>query len=91
MCKIWGQPEGERISVLFNENGQPIKNNSHLSHFLGTLARNGKYAPLNYSDWLIVPDEFKNDMMALVMVCWIDYCFSYDIKLFVKLYSINML
>ncbi|XP_058228513.1 uncharacterized protein LOC131336620 isoform X3 [Rhododendron vialii] len=67
MCKVWGQHDNERVQVLFNDKGQPISNNSILSHFLGTIARNGKYAPLQYKTWHKMPKVFKEDMFALVL------------------------
>lgn len=67
MCKVWGQRDDDRIKVLFNDKGQPIFNHSTLSHFLGTLARNGKYAPLHYISWHKMPVVYKNDMLALVL------------------------
>ncbi|XP_058187418.1 uncharacterized protein LOC131304257 isoform X1 [Rhododendron vialii] len=68
MCKVWGQQEDERVKVSFNDKGQPISNNSILSHFLGTIARNGKYAPLHYKSWPKMPRVYKDDMLALVLV-----------------------
>ncbi|KAG5554651.1 hypothetical protein RHGRI_012265 [Rhododendron griersonianum] len=68
MCKVWGQQEDERVKVSFNDKGQPISNNSILSHFLGTIARNGKYAPLHYKSWSKMPRVYKDDMFALVLV-----------------------
>ncbi|KAG5552497.1 hypothetical protein RHGRI_010547 [Rhododendron griersonianum] len=67
MCKVWGQHDNERVQVLFNDKGQPISNYSILSHFLGTIARNGKYAPLQYKTWHKMPRVFKEDMFALVL------------------------
>ncbi|KAG5535715.1 hypothetical protein RHGRI_023467 [Rhododendron griersonianum] len=67
MCKVWGQQEDERVKVSFNDKGQPISNNSILSHFLGTIARNGKYAPLHYKSWSKMPRVYKDDMFALVL------------------------
>lgn len=68
MCKVWGQHDEERSQVLFNNKGQPISNNSKLNHFLGTIARNRRYAPLQYKSWHKMPKIFKEDMFALVLV-----------------------
>ncbi|KAI8536370.1 hypothetical protein RHMOL_Rhmol10G0251800 [Rhododendron molle] len=73
MCKVWGQQEDERVKVSFNDKGQPIFNNSILSRFLGTLARNGKYAPLHYKSWPKMPQVDKDDMFALVLQKF-DFC-----------------
>ncbi|KAH7847069.1 hypothetical protein Vadar_021484 [Vaccinium darrowii] len=67
MCKVWGQQDDERKQVLFNDKGQPISNNSTFSHFLGTIARNGKYAPLHYKTWHKMPGVYKDDVLALVL------------------------
>nr|GEU54106.1 hypothetical protein [Tanacetum cinerariifolium] len=44
-----GQNHRDRISVSFNENGQPVdeKTTSKLSHFIRSLVRSGKYCPLH--------------------------------------------
>nr|CAA40554.1 TNP1 [Antirrhinum majus] len=68
MPKIWGQQPENRIVVSFNELGQPNdeKNTSTLAHFLGTIARNGRYCPLNYKDWRLMPNVYKEEMMTVV-------------------------
>ncbi|PWA43220.1 hypothetical protein CTI12_AA534620 [Artemisia annua] len=49
MPKVWIVSDEERISVSFNEYGQPIdkKTTSTLTHFMGSLARSRKYCPLH--------------------------------------------
>ncbi|KAJ9557918.1 hypothetical protein OSB04_012532 [Centaurea solstitialis] len=49
MPSIWAREEGDRISVEFNEYGQPIdkETTNSLSHFMGSLARSGKYCPVD--------------------------------------------
>ncbi|MBA0760353.1 hypothetical protein Gotri_023102 [Gossypium trilobum] len=55
--------DGERIFVRINKFGQPVgPNSSKLSSFLGTVARNGHRAPLNFIDWRALPDSYKDDM-----------------------------
>ncbi|KHG15051.1 Bromodomain-containing 4 [Gossypium arboreum] len=55
--------DGERIFVRINKFGQPVgPNSSKLSSFLGTVARNGHRAPLNFIDWRAMPDSYKDDM-----------------------------
>ncbi|KAA3465330.1 Bromodomain-containing 4 [Gossypium australe] len=55
--------DGERIFVRINKFGQPVgPNSSKLSSFLGTVARNGHRAPLNFIDWRGMPDSYKDDM-----------------------------
>ncbi|PKU64913.1 hypothetical protein MA16_Dca018428 [Dendrobium catenatum] len=64
MCSIWGyhatQHGGERLVVNFNKYGQPIgKNKSLFVEFLGTIPRNGKYAPIDIRSWDQMPKSFK--------------------------------
>ena len=49
MPKIWAQPDGDRVSVSFNGNGQPVdkKTSSKLSHFIRSLVKSEKYCPLH--------------------------------------------
>ncbi|XP_057772090.1 uncharacterized protein LOC130991736 isoform X2 [Salvia miltiorrhiza] len=65
---IWGRnPDEERIKVNFNKRGQPVgPNKMKFAGFLGTLARNGRYAPLDIEDWRKVPKENKDEMIKLV-------------------------
>ncbi|KAI8554744.1 hypothetical protein RHMOL_Rhmol05G0121600 [Rhododendron molle] len=67
MCKVWGRQEDKRVKVSFSDKGQPISNNCILSHFLGTIARNGKYAPLHYKSWPKMPQVYKDNMFSLVL------------------------
>lgn len=58
---------GEKISITTNELGQPVcANTSKLISFLGTLARDGHKAPLNYHDWRAMPEVYKENMLKLV-------------------------
>ncbi|XP_058067561.1 uncharacterized protein LOC131216938 isoform X2 [Magnolia sinica] len=64
---VWKKREGQRISISVNDLGQPICDNaSKLTNFIGTLARNGEYAPLTFNDWRAVPNAKKDDMWGLV-------------------------
>ncbi|XP_058088778.1 uncharacterized protein LOC131235582 [Magnolia sinica] len=65
--EVWNMREGQRIPITTNTLGQPVGDNvSKLTNFLGTIARNGEFAPLTFSDWRAVPDESKDDMWGLV-------------------------
>lgn len=67
--KIWVREENTVIPLEYNKFGQLIgENKSQLVHFLGTISRNGKYAPINYKSWTKVPDHFKTNMIQLVKV-----------------------
>lgn len=70
MPKVWGQPIGELKQVAFNDLGQPNdeENSCTLAHFLGTIARNGRYCPLHYTDWRKMPYSYKDDMLKIVKV-----------------------
>ncbi|XP_058068729.1 uncharacterized protein LOC131218062 [Magnolia sinica] len=66
--QVWNMREGQHIFITTNNLGQPVNENvSKLTNFLGTIARNGDYAPLTYSNWRVVPNEKKDDMYELVM------------------------
>ncbi|XWS67479.1 hypothetical protein CRYUN_Cryun04dG0010000 [Craigia yunnanensis] len=59
--------DGERIFVHINKLGQPVgPESSKLSSFLGTIARNGHKAPLNFVHWRAMPDSYKEDMWEYV-------------------------
>ncbi|XP_052194420.1 uncharacterized protein LOC127802577 isoform X2 [Diospyros lotus] len=62
---VWNT-EG-KILIATNELGQPIGLEApKLTNFLGTIARNGHMAPLNYIDWRALPDENKEKMWQQV-------------------------
>ena len=69
-CKeLWSLQTNTKKKVRCNIDGQPIGDNaSKLSSFLGTIARSGAYAPLNYEDWRIMPSQYKDDMWSIVEV-----------------------
>ncbi|CAI0546084.1 unnamed protein product, partial [Linum tenue] len=56
----------ERHTITVNEFGQPIGDDKKFSSFLGTVARNNKFAPLNYISWKDVPMEKKEDIWNYV-------------------------
>ncbi|XP_058188599.1 uncharacterized protein LOC131306400 isoform X2 [Rhododendron vialii] len=56
-----------KIPITTNEFGQPIGVEApKLVNFLGTIARNGHMAPLNYIEWRALPDESKEKMWQQV-------------------------
>ncbi|PWA67562.1 hypothetical protein CTI12_AA314620 [Artemisia annua] len=90
MPKVWTVSDEERISVSFNEYGQPIdkKTTSTLTHFMGFLARSGKYCPL-HKPWPKVGSAKKkilldvlNDKFDLPMGCddWILKSFGKKVR-----------
>ncbi|KAL7002064.1 hypothetical protein U1Q18_052397 [Sarracenia purpurea var. burkii] len=62
---VWKR-EG-KIRITTNELGQPVGVEApKLTNFLGTIARNGHLAPLNYVDWRAVPNANKESMWQQV-------------------------
>ncbi|KAA3460940.1 bromodomain-containing protein 2-like isoform X2 [Gossypium australe] len=62
--------DGERIFVHFNKFGQPVgPESSKLSSFLGTIARNGHKAPLNFSKFALDPSG-KSWVMQSIATKW---------------------
>lgn len=69
MPSIWKLEEGDRIPVLFNEYGQPVdkETTNSLSHFMGSLARSGKYCPVDMP-WHQVKITKKGMLLNLIEV-----------------------
>ncbi|KAE8820177.1 hypothetical protein D1007_01889 [Hordeum vulgare] len=64
---VWNMPKGQRIVVKCNENSQPIGDEGAiLGKFLGTIARNGGFCPLNINDWRGVK---KNSGEETILQC----------------------
>nr|GEW53499.1 transposase, Ptta/En/Spm [Tanacetum cinerariifolium] len=59
MPKVWTKTEEDRISVQFNEYGQPVKDTtSTLTHFIGSLARKMYGLGVRAFDvWGVVPSH----------------------------------
>ncbi|XP_059654539.1 uncharacterized protein LOC132301279 isoform X2 [Cornus florida] len=55
------------IPLSVNEHGQPNgADEKNFANYLGTIARNGLAAPLNYKNWKKVPEIVKEDMWTMV-------------------------
>ncbi|KAE8788638.1 hypothetical protein D1007_37203 [Hordeum vulgare] len=64
---VSNMPKGQRIVVKCNENSQPIGDEGAiLGKFLGTIARNGGFCPLNINDWRGVK---KNSGEETILQC----------------------
>lgn len=64
---VWNMPKGQRIVVKCNEESQPIgEEGAILGKFLGTIARNGGFCPLNINDWR---DLKKNSREKTILQC----------------------
>lgn len=61
MTKIWDRPKNAKpIKVTSNKYGQPIrKNHSKFNEYFGTVARNPKYATIDYKEWRQILDVMK--------------------------------
>ncbi|KAH9627553.1 hypothetical protein KSS87_005607 [Heliosperma pusillum] len=69
LTDIWNQPPDEKWVVKFNKQGQPYGDDSTtLSSFIGTIGRNPELAPQGYSDWRLVPKEYKDRCMNEIKV-----------------------
>ncbi|XP_071940100.1 uncharacterized protein [Coffea arabica] len=67
MTSVWGQPTSHRYKVKFNKLGKPVgKNKSRFTEFLGTISRNGSYAPIDVQDWRKIDKSRKKDMLKIV-------------------------
>lgn len=69
MPRIWAREEEDRIRVSFNEHGQPVdkETTSALSHFMGSLARSGKYCSVD-TLWHKVENDKKENLLNVVKV-----------------------
>ncbi|CAM0907732.1 unnamed protein product [Alopecurus aequalis] len=64
---VWNMPQGQRILVKCNEENQPIgEEGAILGKFLGTVARNGGFCPLDINDWRNVK---KNHGEETILQC----------------------
>ncbi|KAL8488080.1 hypothetical protein ACS0TY_024386 [Phlomoides rotata] len=65
MQSVWGRPSNlPRFHIEFNEFGQPIGGkDSYLCHFLGPVARNGRYCPIDVMDCREIPCRKKTEMI----------------------------
>ncbi|XP_027166308.1 uncharacterized protein LOC113766300 [Coffea eugenioides] len=67
MKEIWGRPkELPRIEIKLDDNGIPISEKTSFSEFLGSLARNGMYCPIDVETWLKMPRKLKMDMLEVI-------------------------
>ena len=67
---VWDLPEEKRIVVKCNQVGQPIgKEGGLLGQFLGTIARNGGYCPIDVKDWRYVKKDSAETILQCIQVC----------------------
>ncbi|XP_015690633.2 uncharacterized protein LOC107303881 isoform X1 [Oryza brachyantha] len=65
---VWDLPPGRRVVVKCNKLGQPIgEEGGLLGQFLGTLARNGAYCPLDKMTWRNIKAD-EGDLTILQFV-----------------------
>lgn len=70
MLHIWGRPSNlPPINLELNEKGVPIGEEAGtLAEWLGTVARNGQYCPLDVKTWHKMPDQKKKEILDLIKV-----------------------
>ncbi|XP_071932980.1 uncharacterized protein [Coffea arabica] len=67
MKEIWDRPkELPRIEIKLDDNGIPISEKTSFSEFLGSLARNGMYCPIDVETWLKMSRKLKMDMLEVI-------------------------
>ncbi|XP_027158334.1 uncharacterized protein LOC113759954 [Coffea eugenioides] len=67
MKEIWGRPKDlARIEIKLDDNEIPISEKTSFSEFLGSLARNGMYCPIDVESWLKMPRKLKMDMLEVI-------------------------
>lgn len=84
LADLWNLPQGQRVVVDCNTQGQPVGNEGGLlAQFLGTIARNGGICTLSHKDWRYVQKAAKDDIIAQVKVLTkTNHCiYSFDINL----------
>nr|XP_027124175.1 uncharacterized protein LOC113740858 [Coffea arabica] len=71
MKEIWGRPKDfPRIEIKLDDNGIPISEKTSFSEFLGSLARNDMYCPIDVESWLKMPRKLKMDMLEVIKRSW---------------------
>ena len=66
---IWDFEPGERFTVTFDENVQPIgKEGKELTSFLGTVAKMSQHLEISIKDWRKIPQDKKDDLWSIVKV-----------------------
>jgi hypothetical protein len=72
LAHVWNLPEEKRILVKCNQLGQPIgKEGGLLGQFLGTIAQNGGYCPVDVNDWRKVKKDSAETILQCIQVCYI--------------------
>ncbi|XP_073126770.1 uncharacterized protein [Henckelia pumila] len=68
MKEIWGRPSTlPRINIQCDDMGRPIgSRRNKFTDFLGTLARNGKFCPIDVEGWHKMPLDTKKKMLDVV-------------------------
>ncbi|XP_075482532.1 uncharacterized protein LOC142522850 isoform X3 [Primulina tabacum] len=68
MKEIWGRPITlPRIKIRCDDMGRPIgSRRNKFTEFLGTLARNDKFCPIDVEDWHKMPLDSKKKMLDVI-------------------------
>ncbi|XP_073273435.1 uncharacterized protein [Primulina huaijiensis] len=70
MKEIWGRPSTlPRIKIRCDDMGRPIgSRRNKFTDFLGTLARNGKFCPIDVEDWHKMPMDSKKKILDVIKI-----------------------
>ncbi|KAL6535140.1 hypothetical protein OROMI_026514 [Orobanche minor] len=69
MKDIWGRPNClGKIEVVVDDDGLPMSADTHMSEFLGTLARNGRYCPIDLEIWPHVRKAHGSEILEVIQV-----------------------
>ncbi|XP_073285449.1 uncharacterized protein [Primulina huaijiensis] len=70
MKEIWGRPNTlPRIKIRCDDMGRPIgSRRNKFTDFLGTLARNAKFCPIDVEDWQKMPLDSKKKMLDVIKI-----------------------
>ena len=67
MTKVHARTPDDKVVIELNEDGQPVSDNiTELSNFLGTLVKDN--VSLTYINWLVAPDQLKQQMLEYTLV-----------------------
>ncbi|KAF7808103.1 hypothetical protein G2W53_040264 [Senna tora] len=67
MADVWNLPPHSLIVVTFNKVHQPVGvEGTVLKRFIGFMVRKPNLTPINYTDWLKMPIEYKTKMWEII-------------------------
>lgn len=73
LAEVHARRPEEREVIILNSKGQPVGPNKDtcqkFSRFLGTVAKNPQFAPLNCVTWKYLPEGTFDKIWEYVLVC----------------------